>query len=69
MHKWAGIGIIDSERHSFDMQIAKWDEKGRQWFTIYIPCCEREEFTIPSGQEKDIAQALRHMADILDDKL
>lgn len=68
MHKWAGIGIVDSESHSLDIQIAKWETDGKTWFTIYIPCCERDEFVIPSGQEKDIAQSLRQMANILDDK-
>lgn len=68
MHKWAGIGIVDEEKHSLDFQIAKWEEKGKTWFSIYIPCCEREEFVIPIGQEKDIAQSLRQMADILDNK-
>lgn len=66
MHKRAGIDIVD-DNHTFDMQIGKWVRDGKTWFTLYVPTCEKDEFTIPAGQEKDIAHALRQMADILDE--
>lgn len=63
------IRLIDKDDYTLDFGILKYKDQKDYRFNFIIPICERDEFVIPIGTEKDLAQSLRQMADLLEGKI
>lgn len=64
MRRKVGVSILDDEKYTIDLYIYKSYEDKE--FHIGIPTCEKDEMVIPEGQIKELANAFRQMANLLD---